>query len=140
MEKYQHVFDRFIQFETHLDGFKLARREKRNKPEVLAYSANLEENLIDGINHLIWKDYAITGVHEFYAPTRLRLLYGFSQPFICLLPQNYFSSTTKRIGVAPVIASVLSSSMVASSMLRVVKLYTVYWFSPVSTVYCRVRR
>ena len=66
MEKHQHVFDRFIQFETQYDGYLLARREKRYKPEVLCYSARLEENIIDGINHLIWKDYAITGVHEFY--------------------------------------------------------------------------
>ena len=66
MEKYQHVFDKFIQFETHYDGYLLARRCKRYKPEVLAYSAHLEDNLIDGINHLIWKDYKIDGVHEFY--------------------------------------------------------------------------
>lgn len=66
MEKYQHVFGRFIQFETQYDGYLLARRDKRYKPEVLSYSACLEENLIDGINHLVWKDYAISGVHEFY--------------------------------------------------------------------------
>ena len=66
MEKYQHVFDTFIQFETQYDGYLLARRNKRYKSEVLDYSAHLEENLIDGINHLIWKDYVISGVHEFY--------------------------------------------------------------------------
>ena len=66
MDKYKHVFDEFIRFETHYDGYKLARRDKRYKPEVLCYSANLEANIIDGINHLIWKDYAISGVHEFY--------------------------------------------------------------------------
>jgi len=66
MDKHQHVFDRFILFETQHDGYLLARRDKRYKPEVLAYSAHLEDNLIDQINHLIWKDYAISGVHEFY--------------------------------------------------------------------------
>jgi len=66
MEKHQHVFEKFVEFENQYDGYRLARRDKRYKPEVLAYSAHLEENIIDGINHLIWKDYGISGVHEFY--------------------------------------------------------------------------
>ena len=66
MDKCQHVFDRFILFETQYDGYLLARRDKRYKPEVLAYSAHREDNIIDQINHLIWKDYRISGVHEFY--------------------------------------------------------------------------
>lgn len=66
MEKHQHVFEKFVDFENQYDGYRLARRNKRYRPEVLDYTANLEENLIDGINHLIWKDYSISGVHEFY--------------------------------------------------------------------------
>ena len=66
MEKYQHVFDNFIQFENLYDGYLLARRHKRFKQEILAYTANLEENLIDAQNHLIWKDLEIEGVHSFY--------------------------------------------------------------------------
>lgn len=66
MDKYSHVFERFYQFENLYDGYKLARRNKRYKPEVLSYSANLEENLIDAQNHLIWKDLEVTGVHSFY--------------------------------------------------------------------------
>lgn len=66
MEQCQHVFDKFIQFETQYDGYLLARRDKRYKPEVLSYSAHLEENIIDSINQLIWKEYTISGVHEFY--------------------------------------------------------------------------
>lgn len=66
MEKHQHVFEKFVSFETQYDGYRLARRNKRYRPEVLDYTANLEENLINGINHLIWKDYSIEGAHEFY--------------------------------------------------------------------------
>ena len=66
MEKYQHVFDRFVQFENLYDGYLLARRQKRFKDEILAYTANLEENLIDAQNHLIWKTLAVTGIHHFY--------------------------------------------------------------------------
>ena len=66
MEKHQHVFEKFVDFENQYDGYRLASRNKRYRPEVLDYTANLEENLIDGINHLIWKDYTIDGVHEFF--------------------------------------------------------------------------
>ena len=66
MDKYSGVFDEFIRFETHYDGYLLARREKRYRQEVLTYSAHLEANIINGINHLIWRDYKIDGVHEFY--------------------------------------------------------------------------
>jgi len=66
MEKHQHVFEKFTTFENQYDGYVLARRDKRYKAEVLEYSAHLEENIINQINQLIWKEYAISGVHEFY--------------------------------------------------------------------------
>lgn len=66
MEKHSGVFERFYQFENLYDGYKLASKNKRFKPEVLSYSAHLEENLIDAQNHLIWQDLQITGVHAFY--------------------------------------------------------------------------
>ena len=66
MDKHRGLFSQFTSFETQYKGYLLARREKRYKPEVLSYSANLEENLIDGINQLIWKEYEISGAHEFY--------------------------------------------------------------------------
>ena len=37
MDKHQHVFDKFIQFENLYDGYLLARRNKRFKSEVLSY-------------------------------------------------------------------------------------------------------
>ncbi|NLM86060.1 MAG: RNA-dependent DNA polymerase [Clostridiales bacterium] len=66
MLKHQHVFEQFIQFENHYKGYLLARREKRYKQEVLQYSSNLEENLINGIEHLKHKSYRITQMREFY--------------------------------------------------------------------------
>ena len=65
MEKYEHVFERFIEFENLYDGYLLARRNKRYRNEVLAYTANLEENLINSQNHLIWKSYEVKNLHEF---------------------------------------------------------------------------
>ena len=65
MEKYEHVFEKFIDFENLYGGYLLARQNKRYRSEVLAYTANLEENLIDTQNHLIWKSYKVNGMHEF---------------------------------------------------------------------------
>jgi len=66
MEKHKHVFERFATFDNMYDGYLLARRNKRYKDEVLAYSANLEENLIDAVNRLQWKEYTVGRMHEFY--------------------------------------------------------------------------
>lgn len=66
MEKHSGVFERFYQFENLYDGYLLARRNKRFKPEVLTYTANLEENLINAQNHLIWQDLVVKGLHSFY--------------------------------------------------------------------------
>ena len=65
MEKHSNVFERFTTFENMYDGYLLARRNKRYKDEVLLYSSNLEENLIDATNHLIWKDYKVDHLREF---------------------------------------------------------------------------
>ena len=64
MEKHSGVFKRFIAFENQIDGYKLAAKNKRYRPEVLDYSYHLEDFIIDGINSLIWKDYHIDHVHE----------------------------------------------------------------------------
>lgn len=65
MEKHEHVFERFIDFENLYGGYLLARKNKRYKNDVLEYTANLEENLINAQNHLIWKTYSVDGLREF---------------------------------------------------------------------------
>lgn len=66
MQKYHGLFEKFITFENQYDGYRLARKEKRFKPEVLRYSADLEANLYDGIDKLMNKTLQIDGVHEFF--------------------------------------------------------------------------
>ncbi len=66
MDKVSGVFDRFTTFENLYDGYKLASRNKRYKPEVLAYTACLEENIIQSINELVWHEYKIGRAHEFF--------------------------------------------------------------------------
>lgn len=66
MEKHSHVFERFTSFDNFFDGYRLARRDKRYKPSVLEYSANLEECIITDINRLQWKEYSPGRPHAFY--------------------------------------------------------------------------
>lgn len=66
MEKHSGVFEAFYDFENLYGGYLLARRNKRFKPEVLTYSAHLEDNLIDAQNHLVWQDLVVKGLHQFY--------------------------------------------------------------------------
>lgn len=74
MEKYRGVFEEFATFENFLDGYRLASKNKRYNPEVLEYSARLEENIINDVNRLRWHMYE-TGTprqfYEFYPKPRL---------------------------------------------------------------------
>lgn len=80
MEKHSHVFERFATFDNVYDGYLLARRNKRYRPEVLAYSANLEENIINDVNRLQWQTYAPGRPRPFYEHyPKLRLIH--SLPF-----------------------------------------------------------
>lgn len=66
MKKHSGLFEQFIAFENQYQGYRLARKEKRFKPEVLLYSADLEANIMDGIDRLKNKSLKIDGVHEFF--------------------------------------------------------------------------
>lgn len=77
MEKHSHVFEEFATFENMYDGYLLARRNKRYRPEVLAYSANLEENIINAVNHLQWQTYQTGQPRPFYEYyPKLRLIHA----------------------------------------------------------------
>lgn len=74
MEKHSHIFEQFTTFENLYDGYLLARRNKRYKSEVLAYSANLEEYIINDVNRLQWQTYAPgkpRAFYEYYPKVRL---------------------------------------------------------------------
>ena len=66
MDKHQHVFERFAGYEAMLHGYRLARRDKRYRPEVLEYSAHLGDHLYKSIHELMDKTYRIEGAKEFY--------------------------------------------------------------------------
>lgn len=81
MEKHRHVFERFATFDSMYNGYICARRDKRYKDVVLRYSANLEENIINSVNHLLWKDYQVGPISEFmeYYPKK-RIICALSFP------------------------------------------------------------
>ena len=80
MEKHAHVFERFATYDNLYDGYLLARRNKRYNDNVLEYSANLEENLIDAVNQLQWKTYKPGKLNPFYEYfPKVRLIH--SAPF-----------------------------------------------------------
>lgn len=80
MEKHTHVFERFATYDNMYAGYLLARKNKRYHDNVLEYSANLEENLIDAVNRLQWKTYEPGPLHPFYEYfPKMRLIH--SAPF-----------------------------------------------------------
>ncbi len=65
MKTYKNLYPKIYDFgNLHLAYLK-ARRCKRYRHDVLRFSANLEDNLIDIQNHLIWKTYR-TGRYRFF--------------------------------------------------------------------------
>lgn len=80
MEKYSHVFERFATFDNLYDGYRLAKRQKTYQDKVLSYTANLEENIINDLNRLLWQTYEPGPLHQFYEYfPKLRIIH--SQPF-----------------------------------------------------------
>lgn len=66
MKKLKGLFSQVYGFENLHQAYRKARKCKRYRNEVLAFSANLEENLIEIQNELIWKTYRVGRYREFY--------------------------------------------------------------------------
>lgn len=59
------LYERVIDFDNLLAGYHEARKGKRYRPEVVRYAANLEENLINLHNHLVWRTWQPSPAREF---------------------------------------------------------------------------
>lgn len=66
MKRYGHIYEQIYDFENLYLAYLEARKGKRYRDEVLEFSANLEENLIEIQNELIWKMYEVGRYREFY--------------------------------------------------------------------------
>lgn len=65
MQSYTQLYPQIYDFANLHHAYLKARRQKRYRPEVLAFSAQLEEQLIDIQNALIWKTYQMGPYHTF---------------------------------------------------------------------------
>jgi len=75
MKRYTGLYERVYDFANLENAYRKARRCKRYRNEVLKYSANLEENLINLQNHLIWHSYKQGEYRTFYVyEPKLRLI------------------------------------------------------------------
>lgn len=66
MKTYNNLYPRIYDFENLYSAFLKARRNKRYRPEVLKFTAKLEENLIEIQNELIWKTYRTGRYRSFF--------------------------------------------------------------------------
>lgn len=65
MKSYSGLYSQIYDFSNIYDAYLKARKNKRYKQEILAFSANLEENLIEIQNELIYRSYEPKGYRTF---------------------------------------------------------------------------
>jgi retron-type reverse transcriptase len=63
---YKNLYPQVFEFSNLYNAYLLARRGKRYRKEVLVFTRDLEENLIQLQNELIWKSYKTGRYREFY--------------------------------------------------------------------------
>ena len=66
MKRIKNLFEKIYDFENLYQAWEAARKGKRYRNEVLWFSNNLESNLIDIQNHLIYGTYEIGRYRQFY--------------------------------------------------------------------------
>lgn len=59
MHRIKNLFPEIYDFENLFCAYKDGIRQKRDRPDIMTYTANLEENLITLQNELIWKTYKV---------------------------------------------------------------------------------
>lgn len=60
------VYDKICEFDELEKAYRNARKGKRYRYDVLKFADELEENLINLSNHLIWETYEVGPYHPFY--------------------------------------------------------------------------
>ena len=66
MKSYKNLYEKIYDWENLYQAYLCARKRKRYRNEVLAFTANLETNLISIQNDLIWHTYRVGHYREFY--------------------------------------------------------------------------
>jgi len=63
---YNNLWEQVVIFENLYEAYLEARKGKRYRDEVLLFGSNLEENLINLQNHLLWKSWRPGRFRSFY--------------------------------------------------------------------------
>lgn len=66
MKRYSGIYEQIYDYENLYEAYLSARRNKTQRSEVLSFTRNLEENLIELQNELIWHTYHVGRYREFY--------------------------------------------------------------------------
>jgi retron-type reverse transcriptase len=66
MKRFKNLFEQIVDYENLWNAYLNSRSGKRFRGEVLKFSNNVEENLIEIQNELIWKTYKVGRYREFY--------------------------------------------------------------------------
>lgn len=74
MKHFKNLYPKIYDYENLHRAYLSARKNKRYRSEVLAFSANLEENLIELQNELIYHSYKVGRYREFYVSEPKRRL------------------------------------------------------------------
>jgi retron-type reverse transcriptase len=93
---YNHLYPRIYDFDNLHQAYLKARRNKRYRREVLEFSANLEEQLIDLQNRLVWKTYR-TGPYKYFNVYEPKERMIAALPFIDRVAQHALCSVIEPI-------------------------------------------
>lgn len=74
MKRFKKLYPKIYDYENLYQAYLSARKNKRYRSEVLSFSANLEENLIELQNELIYHTYRVGRYREFYVTEPKRRL------------------------------------------------------------------
>ena len=105
MKTYKNLYPQIYDFDNIHRAYLKARRAKRYKADVLKFSANLEENLINIQNHLIWKSYRPS-------PYKYFTIYEPKERLIAALP---FTDRVVHHALCNVIEPICERSMIHDS-------------------------
>lgn len=66
MKRYRDIYPAIYDYENLYEAYRSARRGKTQRSEVMAFTRDLEGNLIELQNELIWRTYRVGRYREFY--------------------------------------------------------------------------
>lgn len=105
METYLGLYSQIYDFENLYNAYLEAREDKRFRDEILDFTANLEENLLDIQNHLIYQTYEVGRYRE-------KIVYEPKKRLIMILP---FRDRVVQCAIYRIINPIFAKSYIDTS-------------------------